>query len=81
LISESTLPTSPNMADLAQTTDSETPREKVSGDMNQESGPQRPLNEKPVQPKSLGKARAILVSTLVVLIQLVQVSDISASCL
>jgi hypothetical protein len=43
--------------------------------MNNTEGSQNPLEEKLQLPKPLGKARAILVSTLVVLTQLVQVRD------
>ena len=61
------------MAEAAETTDSETPPEKISSDLNQEHEPQRTLGEKTILPKPLSKARAIVVSALVVLTQLIQV--------
>ena len=63
------------MIDVAETMESEIPLLKSSTNMNDTEESQKPLEEKMQPPNPLGKARAILVSTLVVLTQLIQVGD------
>jgi hypothetical protein len=55
------------------------PTELPAGEMKEDGGSPAPLEDEKTRLKPIGKARGILISTLVVLTQLVQVSYLTPS--